>query len=106
MVLFCIIHTASASGDPHYMSFDKKCYDFMGEGKFVAFRIQDQTNIEFELQAEHKHWGTNRGVTMQTSILFGIPQTKAIYQVHNMYIQYKNDHLRNYTHAIIIAQYI
>ena len=75
------IHTASASGDPHYRSFDKKCYDFMGEGKFVAFRIQDQTNIEFELQAEHKYWGRNHRVTMQTSILFGIPQTKAIYKV-------------------------
>ena len=77
-----IIYTASASGDPHYWSFDRRYYDFMGEGKFVAFRIQNPTDttIEFELQAKHERWrGTT--ATIQTSLVFGVPGTKAVYQV-------------------------
>lgn len=66
----------------------------MGEGKFVAFRIQSQTTIEFELQAEHKQWSPRPVATMQTVIIFGIPRTKAIYKVHiNCTVKYP---LRNY----------
>ena len=70
----------------------------MGEGKFVAFRIQNPTDttIEFELQAKHERWGRT-SATIQTSLVFGVPGTKAIYQVSLLIANYTGAHNIKYT---------
>ena len=78
----------------------------MGEGKFVAFRIQNLTNatIEFELQAKHERWRGSTA-TIQTSLVLGVPDTEAIYQVSLLHTTKKEhllQHLCMYAYVYII----
>lgn len=67
---------ASASGDPHYYTFDRMVHHYQGHRCYVVSRVTNinNNNIAFELQAEHLKASRSSKYRVQKTIAFGIPQ--------------------------------
>ncbi|XP_019623677.1 PREDICTED: mucin-2-like isoform X2 [Branchiostoma belcheri] len=72
--------TCRATGDPHYMTFDGKRYDFMGDCSYTLARNIDNSVADFHIVAENIECGTSSArfasCTKSISVMHGGSQLK------------------------------
>uniref|UniRef100_A0A3P9I315 VWFD domain-containing protein n=1 Tax=Oryzias latipes TaxID=8090 RepID=A0A3P9I315_ORYLA len=63
--------TCSASGDPHYLTFDGKTYDFQGTCRYVLAEVCNSSNglHQFSVEAKNEPWnGLPVSITAEVAV--------------------------------------
>ena len=75
--------TCSASGDPHYLTFDRKAFDFQGTCRYVlATLCNDTDGVQFSVEAKNEPWN-GRTVSITAEVFVNVLGYQLSVSSHN-----------------------
>ncbi|XP_062571037.1 zonadhesin-like [Saccostrea cucullata] len=79
--------TCSASGDPHYKTYDGQMIHFMGICKYTLTKVKNSRSNEFNVEVKNEHRGSSRSVsyTRLVDVKLG-KNTIRLHKKHQVYL--------------------